>query len=281
MTVNDFTQSMERENLAPRTIEAYTADLVRVSELVSDLTTATQQEVQAAFTSLMEQGVAAGSRNRMRAAVRKFYRALKATGQREDDPSVGLTRAKTLKQLPVVLTGGDIDQLRLAAATGTRFYRTRDTAIVALLAGSGLRRSELAKLEVSDIHLVQGSVLVRYGKGRKQRVVPIWGQMLEAVREHVENLPEGSPLWRSQHGGALTASGIWYLIKRLAVKAGIDHRTAPHSLRHSFATAAHADGMDLLTLKSVLGHSGLGTTAGYVHPTVETMRCDNLYRRRP
>jgi site-specific recombinase XerD len=273
-----FRQSLERENLTPKTIQAYTSDLKRISGFVPDLETATLADLQGAFTSLAEEGVAAGSRNRMLAALRKFYGSLTATGQREDDPTVGLERAKTVKQLPVVLTGEEIDKLRIAAAAGTKFYRKRDTAIIALLAGSGLRRNELASLEVSDIDLERGCVFVRFGKGRKQRVVPIWGAMLEAVREHVEDLPEGSPLWPSQHGGRLTPGGIWRLIKRLAKKAGLDHRVAPHSLRHSCATAMHAGGKDLDTIKKMMGHSNIATTSGYIHQSVETMRCDELYR---
>jgi integrase/recombinase XerD len=279
MPAAEFKKSLERENLAPRTVEAYLYDVRRLSGFIPDLSHTSLSDLQAAFTSLTEGGVAARSRSRMLTGLRKFYRFLMATGQREDDPTVGLERARAVNELPVILTGEEIDQLRIAAAAGTEFYWKRDVAIVALLAGSGLRRNELARLEVSDIDLERGTVLIRFGKGRKQRVVPIWGEMLASVQEHIKSLPEGSDLWPGQHGVRLTAGGIWYLVKRLAKLAGIEHRVTPHSLRHSFATAAHADGMDLITLKNVLGHSNLGTTQGYIHPSVDTMRCQNLYRR--
>jgi integrase/recombinase XerD len=131
---------------------------------------------------------------------------------------------------------------------------------------------------VSDIDLDTGAILVRHGKGGKQRRVPIWGEKLAAVRDHVEALPEGSPLWPGQRGAPLSPDAIWKVVRRLVRKAGLDKNISPHTLRHAYATAAHAAGMDTIALKNALGHSSLGTTEQYVHPSVDTLRVRGLYR---
>ena len=132
-------------------------------------------------------------------------------------------------------------------------------------------------LTASDIDLEAGVILVREGKGRKQRRVPVWGKKLDAICDHLEALPEGSPLWPSQHGGPMTGDGILKLVKRLVKKAGLDEKISPHTLRHAYATAAHAAGMDTISLKNALGHSSIGTTEQYVHPSVDTLRVKGLY----
>ncbi|MBU8871354.1 MAG: tyrosine-type recombinase/integrase [Gemmatimonadales bacterium] len=274
----DFIRSLERANFAPNSITAYISDLKRITELVPDLTGADTSALESALDSLTESGVAAASRNRTVAALRKFYGFLVAHGARADNPAASLGYAATQTTLPVSLDGNDIERLLGAAATGTKFYRKRDIAIISLLAGSGLRRNELATLEVSDIDLDAGAILVRQGKGRKQRRVPVWGEKLDAIRDHIEALPEGSPLWPSRKGGAMSVSAIWKLVKRLAKKAGLSEKISPHTLRHAYATAAHAAGMDTISLKNALGHSNIGTTEGYVHVSVDTLRVKGLYR---
>jgi site-specific recombinase XerD len=274
---DDFTRSLERANLAPNTISAYVSDLVKMSGLVPDLRGASTDALESALDGLVTDGVAAASRNRMVAALRKFYGFLVAHGVRADNPAAVLGYAATHTALPVSLNGSDIARLLEAAATGTPFYCKRDVAIISLLAGSGLRRNELATLEVSDIDLDTGAILVRQGKGRKQRRVPVWGAQLVAVCDHIEALPEGSPLWPGQRG-RMTTSGIFRVVKRLVKKAGLDGKVSPHTLRHAYATAAHAAGMDTISLKNALGHSSIGTTVGYVHPSVETLKVEGLYR---
>ena len=274
---DDFKQHMERANLSPHTIRNYLADLNRVSDLTGDLTHATRDDLDAVLGTLMEQGIAAASRNRCVAALRKFYGFIVSHGVRADNPAAALGYAATTTTLPVSLDGNDIDRLLEAAASGTKFYAKRDVAIISLLAGSGLRRNELASLEVSDIDLDAGAVLIRHGKGRKQRRVPIWGEKLVAIRDHVAALPEGSPLWPSKRGGPMTPAGIWRVVKRLCAKAELDPDISPHTLRHAYATAAHAAGLDTISLKNALGHANIGTTEGYIHPTVDTLRAKGLY----
>ena len=184
----DFQRSLERANLAPNTTAAYIADLTRIAGFGLDLASASTSDLESALDTLTEQGVAAASRNRAVAALRKFYGFLVAHGARADNPAAPLGYAATHTALPVSLNGSDIALMLEAAATSTKFYRKRNIAIVSLLAGSGLRRNELATLEVSDIDLEAGAVLVRQGKGRKQRRIPIWGEQVDAIRDHIEAL---------------------------------------------------------------------------------------------
>ena len=273
----DFTRSLERENFSRHSIRAYVTNLRQIAAMGYDLPSASTADLESALDSLMADGVAAASRNRAVAALRKFYGFLVAHGARADNPAASLGYAVVHTTLPVSLNGSDIERLLGAAATDTKFYRKRNVAIISLLAGSGLRRNELASLAVSDIDLDTGAVLVREGKGGKQRRVPIWGEKLVAVRDHIEALPEGSPLWPSRRGGPMSPGGIWKLVKRLAAKAGLDEKISPHTLRHAYATAAHAAGMDTISLKNALGHSSIGTTEQYVHPSIDTLRVKELY----
>ena len=148
----------------------------------------------------------------------------------------------------------------------------RERVAVELLYGAGLRVSELVRLNWSDISLGQGYVRC-FGKGSKERVVPIGSMASEALRtyragigpENKTNLRTGQPVFCNRKGKRLSRLVVWQIIKRLAAKAGITKKLSPHTLRHSFATHLIENGADLRAVQELLGHTSVVTTQLYTH----------------
>jgi integrase/recombinase XerD len=177
---------------------------------------------------------------------------------------------KRTRRLPKTLSAGEAERL-VEAASGTTPRSLRDRALVELLYGGGLRVSEAIGLEKGGVDLDERAVRV-LGKGGKERVVPVGRQAVEALRRY---LARGRPYLDRRHrpelflnarGGALTRSGAFLILRRLAETAGLEPgRVHPHLLRHSFATHLIEGGADLRSVQEMLGHADLSTTELYTH----------------
>jgi len=167
------------------------------------------------------------------------------------------------------LTGRELGRL-LAVLEGPRWLDKRNVALVSLMARAGLRVSEALGLRMGDVELNarSGSVLVRRGKGLKERRVPLSAEARRALREYLEVRPEARTdmLFLSRTLEPLKARDVQRLIAEAARRAGLRKRVTPHVLRHTFATRFLRQGGDLATLQAVLGHANLATTARYLHP---------------
>lgn len=170
------------------------------------------------------------------------------------------------KRLPQVLTPAEVAALIRVS------NKPRERVAVELLYGAGLRVSELVNLNWSDISLSQG-YLRCFGKGSKERVVPIGSMANEALKsykaeigpEKKTNLRMGQPIFCNRQGKRLSRLVVWQIIKRLASKAGITKKLSPHTLRHSFATHLIENGADLRAVQELLGHTSVVTTQLYTH----------------
>ena len=193
-------------------------------------------------------------------------------GAREDNPAAEVASPRRVQRLPRTLSAGEAERL-VEAAAGTDPRALRDSALVELLYGAGLRVGEAVSLERSGVALDER--LVRcVGKGDKERVVPIGRPAAEALRRY---LASGRPFLDRKHrpelflnarGGPLSRSGVFLILRRLAGKAGLEPgRIHPHLLRHSFATHMLEGGADLRSLQEMLGHADLSTTEIYTHVT--------------
>jgi integrase/recombinase XerD len=147
----------------------------------------------------------------------------------------------------------------------------RDAAMLEVLYATGLRVSELVKMRLRDVNFDAG-YLITFGKGRKERLVPVGEAALASVRAYVDGtrpaLLRGSALdtlFITHHGRAMTRQGFWKLLGRYATVAGIRKRISPHKLRHSFATHLVERGADLRAVQAMLGHADIGTTEIYTH----------------
>jgi integrase/recombinase XerD len=271
---------------APRTLDAYRRDLADFSSFLGrPPTSASTDEVQAWLAELRARGLAPSSVARKAAALRTFFRHLVLLGIRSDNPALEVPLPRRRTRVPRSLTPAEIERL-IAAATGTSPRALRDRALVELLYGAGLRVSEAVGLDRAAIDLEE-RVVRCVGKGDKERIVPLGRPAVEAVRRY---LARGRPyldrrhrpdLFLNAHGGALTRGGAFLVLRRLALKAGLEPaRVHPHLLRHSFATHLLEGGADLRSVQEMLGHADLGTTEVYTHVS-ERRRRETYFRAHP
>ncbi|HVA32002.1 MAG TPA: tyrosine recombinase [Gaiellaceae bacterium] len=267
--------------LAPKTVDAYRRDLADFCRwLQAPPGAATTDQLAAYVASMRAAGLAATTIARRVAALRSFYRHQVLLGVRGENPAAELELPRRRRTLPRTLSPGEVERL-IEAAPGTTPRSLRDRALVELLYGAGLRVSEAVGLDKAGVDLERR--LVRcVGKGSKERVVPVGREAVEALRRY---LSRGRPYLDKRHrpelflnaqGGALTRSGAFLILRRLADAAGLEPgRVHPHLLRHSFATHLLEGGADLRSVQEMLGHADLATTELYTH--VSDRRRRELY----
>jgi integrase/recombinase XerC len=212
------------------------------------------------------------------AALRTFYRFLTERFGLTDNPLKSVQLPKTGRPLPVVLSVSQIEELLSAPLRvpkqkqAPKWMPLRDAAVLELFYSSGLRISELAALNVADVDPISESVRV-FGKGRKERVVPVGVPALNAIQKyrHAAGVETG-PLFLNKRRKRMERNSIWELLKRYLKHTGIALSVSPHKLRHSFATHILDAGADLRSVQALLGHSSLSTTQIYTHVTVERLR---------
>ncbi len=200
--------------------------------------------------------------------LRSWVRFLQRKGHSFKWPMLVKT-GKLPKRLPNVLTEEEVD--RLISVIPESFKGARDRAIVEVLYATGMRVSELVSLKWEDIDLYEGIVLV-YGKGKKQRVIPIGSKALESLERYADmwNLDKTGYVFFNMKGGRLTVRSVNRIVDFYSRKAGIV--ASPHTLRHSFATHMLENGADLRVVQELLGHENLETTQIYTHVVYRSLK---------
>ena len=223
--------------------------------------------------------------HRKSACLRSFYRHLRRDGLLERDPTATLSTPRRSRKLPQVLTRGEVEKL-LSQPSGTEPAALRDRALLELMYACGLRASEAIGLELMDVDIHE-EVLRARGKGSKERVVPIGQAALRALRIYLERgrpgLVKGAAephLFVNFRGGQLTRQGLYKIVRRHAVTAGLADRMSPHTLRHTFATHLLSGGCDLRSVQEMLGHADVSTTQLYTHLSSERLK-DVYFRAHP
>lgn len=223
-------------------------------------------------------------------ALRSFYRWMMVQGALDRSPVRGLTLPKLARRLPRFLTQDQMSALldaphrefsRLPEADRTQeaeLLAARDAAVLELIYSSGLRVSELCGLRVADVDEPQALVRV-LGKGRKERMCPVGGPALAALRRYwnlrVDPMTLESPAFladASKNPGPLYPRLVQIRLKRYLASAGLDPELTPHKLRHSFATHLLDEGADLRSVQELLGHANLATTQVYTHVSTERLK---------
>lgn len=264
------------KGFSDNTIAAYRRDLKALSDWAAPrpLEDLKREDIIAWVRWLaVDRGLQPRSIGRALAAVHSFYHFLQLDGYREDNPTADLRIPRKAFSLPVVLSTEDVERL-LAGPNVETIEGVRDRAILELLYATGLRVSELVALAPEDIDFDRGLVLVRSGKGRKQRQVPCGRSALDWLRRYLELSGGGKKrryLFASAAcGRALTRQQVWRLVRRYAEMAGF--WATPHVLRHSFATHMIERGADCRSVQLLLGHADIETTQIYTHLTTRKLR---------
>jgi integrase/recombinase XerD len=264
------------------TVEAYLRDLRRLGEFatsrgVRDPGRLTRAQLREFVFLLKDLGLSAASIRRSVSAIRTYYGFLVGEGWVNNDPSDRLESPRRGRVLPTTLTVGEVEAL-LGSASIDQPLAWRDRALLELAYGAGLRVSELCTLGLTDLLLTENLIRV-FGKGSKERLVPIGRSVIGAVSVYLHTMrPEldrGKSKGRvllNARGQPLSRVGAWGVVKRAAQRAGITKRVTPHTLRHSFATHLLEGGADLRAVQEMLGHADLSTTQIYTHVDREYLR---------
>ncbi len=212
------------------------------------------------------------------AAIKSFFHFLVAEGLITDDPTATLDSPRVKKYLPRAITQEQVERLLDSASQKQTPRGLRDRAILELLYATGMRVSELVALNVGDVDLASASVRC-FGKGGKERVIPIYERAVEAVddyvskgRIHLLRDAEERALFLNQRGQRLTRQGLWLIVKGYVKEAGLNVPVTPHTLRHSFATHMLRGGADLRNVQELLGHANIATTQVYTQVSNERLR---------
>ena len=220
------------------------------------------------------------------ASIRSFFKYLIQEGELVSNPFEVLRTPKLEKKLPHFLSISDVGVL-LKTPDGSSLMGLRDMAILETLYSTGIRVSELVKLEENDIDYFGGMIKVR-GKGKKERLVPIGSHAIKAINEYNNLKPKNkrnksrssyksSPLFLNKYGNRLTARSVARSLDKYLNMSGINLLTSPHTFRHSFATHLLDKGADLRSVQEMLGHSNLSTTQVYTH--ISTERLKSVYEK--
>jgi len=266
------------------TVAAYRRDLAAyVAWLGRSLDSATTADLESYVAALRADGRAPASVARALVAVRSLHRFLAEEGGSSDDPGAAVEAPRVPRGLPKALSEEEVERL-LAAVTGTAALDRRDRAILEVLYGTGVRISELVGLSLADLDLESGS-LRAFGKGAKERIVPLVGMAREAVLDWLS--PSGRPaveperwarrgdaeaVFLNARGGRLSRQGAWGVVRRYGERVGLGERLTPHVLRHSCATHLLDHGADIRVVQELLGHASISTTQVYTLVSTERLR---------
>lgn len=268
--------------LSERTIAAYVRDLTRWLKALEERGVDSPDAVRPAdlrewVFALKEGGLAASSIRRAQSALRTYYAFLMAEGVVEVDPTERLESPGLARRLPQCLTHDEVERLLDAPDPGHRLF-WRDRSLLELLYATGVRVSELAELPLRAVDVDEGFITV-FGKGSKERVVPVGepalralGRYLREVRPLLDRGKGDGKVFLNARGTPLTRMAVWTLVRVSARRAGIRRKVSPHTLRHTFATHLLEGGADLVVVQELLGHADISTTQIYTHVDRDYLR---------
>ncbi|NSX55357.1 site-specific tyrosine recombinase XerD [Parasulfitobacter algicola] len=290
--IEAFVQAQAAElDASHNTQLAYIRDLKDFSEWLAQnkvtFATATRDHVEGYLIHCTAQGLAKTTRARRLSSIKQLYRFTFEEGLREDNPALQIKGPGRDKRLPKTLSEQDVDRLLQAAKTFGRnkHDQLRNTCLLELLYATGMRVTELVSLPISAVRGDPRLILIR-GKGGKERMVPLSSSARTALAEWIKTWDKKQDLARAKglhvspflfpssgKSGHLTRIRFYVLIKDLAAAAGVmPDLVTPHTLRHAFATHLLANGADLRSIQTLLGHADVATTEIYTHVLDERLK---------
>jgi integrase/recombinase XerC len=289
---NDFLQHIQREkNFSENTVLSYKSALLSFGEFLKG------KSMEGDFANhlsrpffrdflvyLHRRGLKESSLAHRVFVLRSFFKYLLKRKRITSDPGAFLQTPKRGKSLPSFLTIPEMEDL-LALPCRDDIMGLRDAAVLELFYSTGMRLSELSGLKLSSIDF-RGEIIRVMGKGKKERIIPVGVEALEALRSYLEKrrlvfkeLPEadGEAVFLNRFGKRITSRSMRRMVKKHAQKVSEEKRTSPHTLRHTFATHLLNEGANLMTVKELLGHESLSTTQIYTHVTTEMLK--KIYKK--
>ena len=228
--------------------------------------------------NLKERNYAATTMARKVAAAKSFFSFMVAEGKLKDNPTENVGSPSVGRPLPKPISYPEAMKLLEQPTKLSTPEAKRDSAMLALLYASGMRVSELMSLNLIDVD-TEGDFVRCFGKGHKERLIPIArraslavAEYVKEARSHLARNDEEKALFLNRRGERLTRQGFWQILKGYAKSAELGKEITPHTLRHSFATHMLSGGADLRSVQELLGHANISTTQVYTHLTTEHVR---------
>lgn len=275
-------------NSSDYTIKSYREDLTSLMEFLAEEDNSvphpskiTPLDLRGYVAALHEAGYAKSSISRRLASLRSFFRFAQRDGIVETNPAKPLKNPRPERKLPHFLTTAEVGKL-LNAPPLDDSMALRDRAIFEVLYSAGLRVSELVGINDADLDFTTGSVRVA-GKGKRERLSPLGSYAVKAIkrwqkiRQAKKNGSAQVPLFVNKFGNRITTRSIGRMVEKYLLLTGLDRRTSPHTLRHSFATHLMDNGADIRSVQELLGHKSLVTTQIYTH--VSTAGLKEIYEK--
>jgi integrase/recombinase XerC len=282
------------KNASEHTVKSYREDLtqavdffrMRLGNQTPRPEQLTTRLLRAHLAWLSEQGYARSTIARRLAAIRSWCRFLCRQGTLPANPAAGLRGPRPDKSLPHFVSREDMMRLLQTPPAATPLG-VRDRAILETLYSAGLRVSELTGLNIEDVELSDGVAMVR-GKGRKERLALLGPPAVSAIARWLpqrQNLAgpraaDQPALFLNRNGTRLSSRSVGRLLEKYLAQAGLDPRTSPHTLRHSFATHLLDAGADIRSVQELLGHRSLATTQVYTHVNTQRLR-ESYHKAHP
>ncbi|WP_308662201.1 site-specific tyrosine recombinase XerD [uncultured Alistipes sp.] len=267
------------KRLSENTVESYMRDLRQFAHFVLRLWDVPPRKVgremiERYMAWLYDHGREKSSQARNLSGIRSFFNFLLLDEQIDASPAEFVEAPKCGRQLPDVLTTGEIDRIIAAVDTSTA-KGLRDSAMLEVLYSCGLRVSELTSLRLSDLFFGEGYIRVT-GKGNKQRLVPVSAAARDKIQLYLEERRKartnGEVLFLNNRGRGLTRVMVFTILREAARRAGITKHISPHTFRHSFATHLIEGGAGIRQVQEMLGHESILTTEIYTHLNREHLR---------
>ena len=263
------------------TIDAYEGDLKQFTRYMEsqgkEIENAENADIFRFIKYISQPGLAATSLSRKISSLKSFFRFLIEEGKVEDDPTLIIEPPQIVRRLPSVLEIKEVEKI-LEQPNLEDGLGIRDRAALELLYACGLRISELLDLKVENIDFNEG-FLICYGKGEKERVVPIGKYAMDfltlylaKVRDKLDGGKTEGILFLSKRGKRISRMGFWKRFREYCIRSGISKRVTPHTFRHSFATHLLEGGADLRVVQTLLGHNDISTTQIYTHITKDYLK---------
>jgi integrase/recombinase XerD len=285
--IEEFLRFMAVEKgYSGHTVVAYRSDLTQLLAYLVDEDVSSWQDVERVHIQdyilyLKKREYASSTVGRKIAAVKSYFHFLVADGVLWDDPTAVVESPRVDKHLPYPLSPGEVARLLAEPARSNTPKGLRDRALLELMYATGMRASETVALKVGAVDLEAGTVRC-FGKGNKERILPLYARVQEALGDYLENgrtrLLRGrdeAALFVNHRGRLLTRQGLWLIVKEYALAAGIERTVTPHTLRHSFATHLLDGGAGLREVQQLLGHTNISSTQ--IYTKVSTRRKREAY----
>ena len=272
--IEKFARYLEIEKNASRhTIDNYERDLKEFIVFLNGASVETVDylTIRRFLAHLKERNISARSTARKLSSLRSFFRFLIKDGYLKSNPTDAVSSPKQEKHLPKFLTESDAAHLMDSPDT-SNVLGSRDHAMLETLYSTGMRISELTSLRQDDVDFIGGMVKV-FGKGKKERLLPIGDRALKAIRDYLKvRSSDSRVIFLNKNQKPISPRGFRKVLNKYVLKASLKEHISPHTLRHSFATHLLNRGADLRSVQELLGHVNLSTTQIYTHLTTEKLK---------